>query len=59
VSESDYKPGGPVFIYDVGEGDAEPGVQFRLQNETSFFKQLLKEFGAMGIVWEHRYEPLT
>lgn len=55
VSTSGYKTGGPVFVYDVGEADAEPNALFRLQNETSFFKQLVDQFGGIGIVWEHRF----
>ncbi|KAF1943831.1 hypothetical protein EJ02DRAFT_421030 [Clathrospora elynae] len=55
VSTSGYKAGGPVFIYDAGEADAEPNALFRLQNETSFFKQIVDQFGGVGIVWEHRY----
>ncbi|CAN9164930.1 unnamed protein product [Alternaria alternata] len=55
VATSGYKAGGPVFVYDVGEANAEPNALFRLQNETSFFKQLVDEFGGIGIVWEHRF----
>ncbi|KAH7121123.1 serine carboxypeptidase S28-domain-containing protein [Dendryphion nanum] len=55
VAESAYKPGGPVFLYDVGEADAKPNALFRLQNETSFFKQLVDKYNGVGIVWEHRY----
>ncbi|KAF2469026.1 peptidase S28 [Lindgomyces ingoldianus] len=55
VAESAYKPGGPVFIYDVGEADAEPNALFRLQNTTSFFKQIVDKYNGIGIVWEHRY----
>lgn len=55
VAESGYKPGGPVFIYDVGEADASGSWKFRLQNETSFFKQIVDQFGGVGIVWEHRF----
>lgn len=55
VAESGYKAGGPVFIYDVGEADASGSWQFRLQNETSFFKQIVDQFGGIGIVWEHRF----
>lgn len=55
VAESGYKPGGPVFIYDVGEANAETGALSRLQNETSFFKQIVDQFGGIGIVWEHRF----
>ncbi|KAL0256560.1 hypothetical protein SLS55_008955 [Diplodia seriata] len=56
VAESGYRGAGhPVFIYDAGETDAEPNALFRLQNETSFFKQIVDSFGGIGIVWEHRY----
>ena len=55
VAESGYKPGGPVFIYDVGEANAESSALFRLQNETSFFKQIVDMYGGVGIVWEHRF----
>ncbi|KAF2186759.1 hypothetical protein K469DRAFT_738516 [Zopfia rhizophila CBS 207.26] len=49
VAEAAYKPGGPVFLYDVGEADAEPGALNRLQNETSFFKQLVDKYNGIGI----------
>ena len=55
VKEGAYKPGGPVFLYDVGEGDAEPYWRGRLQSETSWFGQMVEEYGGLGIVWEHRY----
>jgi hypothetical protein len=55
VSTSAYKPGSPVFIYDVGEANAEPNALFRIQNETSFFKQLVDQYHGIGIVWEHRF----
>ncbi|OJD40302.1 serine family s28 [Diplodia corticola] len=56
VAESGYRGAGhPVFIYDAGEANAEPNALFRLQNETSFFKQIVDSFGGIGIVWEHRY----
>lgn len=55
VAESGYRPGGPVFVYDVGEANAAGNALFRLQNETSFFKQLVDEFGGVGVVWEHRF----
>ncbi|KAL0636799.1 hypothetical protein Q9L58_004156 [Maublancomyces gigas] len=55
VLEEFYKPGSPVFIYDAGEGDAEPGVQNRLVANGSFFRQIVSEFSGLGIVWEHRY----
>ncbi|KAF2404152.1 hypothetical protein EJ06DRAFT_546130 [Trichodelitschia bisporula] len=57
VSEIDYKPGGPIFVYDVGEANASTnGVQYqRLMNETSFFKQMVRRYHGIGIVWEHRF----
>ncbi|KAF2124349.1 hypothetical protein P153DRAFT_130305 [Dothidotthia symphoricarpi CBS 119687] len=55
VSERAYRPGGPVFIYDVGEANAEGNALFRLQNETSFFRQIVEQFGGIGVVWEHRF----
>ncbi|EKG13057.1 Peptidase S28 [Macrophomina phaseolina MS6] len=56
VAESGYKGAGhPVFIYDAGETDASQNALFRLQNSTSFFKQIVDAFGGIGIVWEHRY----
>ncbi|KAF2205504.1 peptidase S28 [Delitschia confertaspora ATCC 74209] len=55
VAQSAYKPGGPVFLYDAGEANAEPNAVFRLANETSFFKQIVDKYHGIGIVWEHRY----
>lgn len=55
VSEENYKEGGPVFVYDVGEASAESSAQAYLGNSTTFFYQLVKDFGGIGIVWEHRY----
>ncbi|CAI7609392.1 unnamed protein product [Penicillium glandicola] len=55
VTEEHYKEGGPVFLYDVGEGNAESSAQAYLGNTTTFFSQILDHFGGIGIVWEHRY----
>ncbi|KAF2094019.1 hypothetical protein NA57DRAFT_61226 [Rhizodiscina lignyota] len=55
VAESGYKPGGPVFLFDVGESEAASSVQSQLQDPTSFFKQIVDQFGGIGIVWEHRF----
>lgn len=54
VSDEHYQKGGPVFVYDVGESSAEPAAIVNLGNETSFFYQMVREFGGIGIVWEHR-----
>jgi hypothetical protein len=55
VKEGAYRSGGPVFLYDVGEGDAEPYWRGKLQSESSWFMQMVEEYGGVGIVWEHRY----
>lgn len=55
VDETEYKPGGPVFIFDCGEGDCQNYADFYLVNETSFFKQMVKEWHGIGVAWEHRY----
>ncbi|KAL2866908.1 putative serine peptidase, family S28 [Aspergillus lucknowensis] len=54
VNEAFYTPGGPIMVYDVGETNAE-GSASHLTSSASFFRNLLQEFHAMGIVWEHRY----
>ncbi|KAJ9218938.1 hypothetical protein DTO169C6_8739 [Paecilomyces variotii] len=55
VTDAYYEPGGPVIVYDGGEANAESSAQAYLSNSTQFFQQFLKEFNAIGIVWEHRY----
>jgi hypothetical protein len=55
VSTRAYKPGSPVFLYDVGESDASTNALFRLQDKTSFFRQLVEKYNGIGIVWEHRF----
>lgn len=54
-----YKRGGPVFLYDGGEGRAYNNL-IRSTSDTdyddlSFFERFLKDHGGLGIVWEHRY----
>lgn len=53
ASEQYYKPGGPVFIFDAGEGNADGNVDFN--NPSSMQVQMLKKFNGIGINWEHRY----
>jgi hypothetical protein len=53
VNDAYYVPGGPVVLYDVGEADGEPSVA-HLRSNSSFLPPILQEFGAIGIVWEHR-----
>jgi hypothetical protein len=57
VAESSYKPGGPVFVYDVGEANASTNAIHlqRLRNQTSFIKQIADHFHGIAIVWEHRF----
>lgn len=55
VSTAAYKPGSPVFVYDVGEANANAYALNRLQNSTSFFKQIVDQYNGIGIVWEHRF----
>ncbi|KAL1965466.1 hypothetical protein VTN77DRAFT_5722 [Rasamsonia byssochlamydoides] len=55
VTTEYYQPGGPVFVYDVGESSAEDAAQVLLVNSSQFFVPFLEEFHGIGIVWEHRY----
>jgi hypothetical protein len=50
-----YKEGAPVFLFDAGEGNAEPGALDWLQSSRSAFAELVKKFNGIGMVWEHRY----
>ncbi|EEP78155.1 predicted protein [Uncinocarpus reesii 1704] len=55
VNDAYYRPGGPVIIFDGGEGDAQGLANYYLEDQTSYIVQLLQEFGGVGLVWEHRY----
>lgn len=58
VSVDAYKPGSPVFLYDVGEANGENYVASRLgrnPNVTNSFRQMVDKYQGVGIVWEHRY----
>ncbi|CAA9961147.1 Serine peptidase family S28 [Pyrenophora teres f. maculata] len=58
VNTAGYKPGGPIFVYDMGETSEEvdPDITLgpRLLNDNAVFKQLIHEFNGIGILWEHR-----
>ncbi|KAL4918698.1 serine carboxypeptidase S28-domain-containing protein [Aspergillus aurantiobrunneus] len=54
VNEDYYELGGPVFLYDAGEINAESTAS-HLTSSLSFFPGILQEFNGIGIVWEHRY----
>ncbi|PYH92963.1 hypothetical protein BO71DRAFT_455971 [Aspergillus ellipticus CBS 707.79] len=55
VNDEFFEPGKPIMLYDVGETNAEATAYAHLTSSLSFFKLMLEEFHAMGIVWEHRY----
>lgn len=55
VSDEYYRDGGPVFLYDVGESNAEKAAQMYLTNSSLFLGELMQEFGGVGITWEHRF----
>lgn len=55
MSAANYRPGGPVFLWDIGEANAATSALWRLQSSTSVFPQLLEQFGGIGIIWEHRF----
>ena len=60
VNEQYYRPGGPIFVYDVGEASAESSAMAYLAaNKTTFLSDILEEFNGMGIVWEHRFAHLS
>jgi hypothetical protein len=54
VSTKFYQSGGPVFVYDTGEGDGSESVERMFERPSSFMGQLLEEFHGFGILWEHR-----
>lgn len=51
-----YKKGGPVFLLDAGETNAEGRIPFL---ETGILKILSEATGGIGIVFEHRYCQLS
>ncbi|KAH8812723.1 serine carboxypeptidase S28-domain-containing protein [Xylogone sp. PMI_703] len=55
VNDELYQPGGPVFIHDAGESNAERAAHTYLANGSSYLVDILKKFHGLGIVWEHRY----
>ncbi|KAF2649649.1 hypothetical protein K491DRAFT_610346 [Lophiostoma macrostomum CBS 122681] len=55
VDDEFYQDGGPVFIYDVGELDGSTKYENFLTNDTVYFRQLMRNYSGIGIVWEHRY----
>ncbi|EJD00034.1 peptidase S28 [Fomitiporia mediterranea MF3/22] len=52
-----YEPGGPVFIFDSGEQNAEPLLPYYLQeyHGLSATMRLAKRYRGLAILWEHRF----
>ncbi|OCH89254.1 hypothetical protein OBBRIDRAFT_732955 [Obba rivulosa] len=57
INDTYYKPGGPVFLFDSGEQNAEPLLPYYLQeyHGLSATMQLAKRYGGLAILWEHRF----
>ncbi|EPS41156.1 hypothetical protein H072_4965 [Dactylellina haptotyla CBS 200.50] len=53
TSEQYYAAGGPIFLFDCAEVDASDLFTYALEGDL--MQTLMKEFGGLGIVWEHRY----
>jgi Serine carboxypeptidase S28 len=63
VNDEFWKPGGPVFVFDAGEGNAEPYISlltFGPANESSnALPDLAQRFGAYVIPYSGRFSLLT
>ncbi|KIJ30722.1 hypothetical protein M422DRAFT_267663 [Sphaerobolus stellatus SS14] len=57
VNETYYKAGGPVFIFDSGEQNAQPLLPYYLQeyHGLSAVMRLAKRYSGLAILWEHRF----
>ncbi|KAJ6485877.1 peptidase S28 [Mycena sanguinolenta] len=57
VNATYYEPGGPVFLFDSGEQNAEPLLPYYLQeyHGLSAIMQLAKRYRGIAFLWEHRY----
>uniref|UniRef100_A0A8H7XUA3 Serine carboxypeptidase S28-domain-containing protein n=1 Tax=Psilocybe cubensis TaxID=181762 RepID=A0A8H7XUA3_PSICU len=57
VNATYWKEGGPVFLFDSGEQDAEPLVPYYLQefHGLSAVMRLAKRYNGLAILWEHRF----
>ncbi|EPQ56217.1 peptidase S28 [Gloeophyllum trabeum ATCC 11539] len=57
VNATYYEPGGPVFLFDSGEQNAEPLVPYYLQeyHGLSATMRLAKRYKGIAVLWEHRY----
>ncbi|KAI0793717.1 peptidase S28 [Fomes fomentarius] len=57
VNETYYKPGGPIFLFDSGEQNAEPLLPYYLQeyHGLSATMRLAERYNGLAILWEHRF----
>ncbi|CDO68396.1 hypothetical protein BN946_scf184815.g43 [Trametes cinnabarina] len=57
VNDTYYKTGGPVFLFDSGEQNAEPLLPYYLQeyHGLSATMRLAQRYNGVAILWEHRY----
>ncbi|RPD58936.1 peptidase S28 [Lentinus tigrinus ALCF2SS1-6] len=57
INDTYYKRGGPVFLFDSGEQNAEPLLPYYLQeyHGLSATMRLAKRYNGLAILWEHRY----
>ncbi|KAH7152843.1 serine carboxypeptidase S28-domain-containing protein [Dactylonectria macrodidyma] len=58
VNDTYYKPGGPVILFDFGEGGVSPSSAADFLAEYSMVSapvRLAEELGGLVIGWEHRY----
>jgi pimeloyl-ACP methyl ester carboxylesterase len=54
VLDEFFVPGGPVIAFDLSSQPAEFLLPL-LTSPNSFFTQYLRQFKALGLIWEHRY----
>ncbi|ETW78603.1 serine protease [Heterobasidion irregulare TC 32-1] len=57
VNDTYYNAGGPVFLFDSGEQNAEPLLPYYLQeyHGLSAVMRLAKRYKGLAILWEHRF----
>ncbi|KAF8999273.1 serine carboxypeptidase S28-domain-containing protein [Cyathus striatus] len=57
INDTYYEDGGPVFLFDSGEQNAEPLLPYYLQefHGLSAVMRLTKRYKGLAILWEHRF----
>ncbi|KAF9477070.1 hypothetical protein BDN70DRAFT_995230 [Pholiota conissans] len=57
INATYWEPGGPVFLFDSGEQNAEPLFPYYLQeyHGLSATMRLAKRYKGLAILWEHRF----